>query len=85
MTPSDCEMNQPAMPRKIGCRVCMSTARLTETLGGSSEVGDASTSKQSTLNYGLYRCVEGHVTHAAFDRADGSLRVYELENGTGDG
>lgn len=71
---------RPAIPQKIGCRVCMGTAKLGEQFAEASSAGSSGDSTSGTLIYGTYHCDEGHVTHAAFDRADGSFRIDEPEN-----
>jgi hypothetical protein len=72
--------DRPRIPQKIGCRVCMSTAKLTEQFGEAASVDSAGMITPGTSSYAIYRCAEGHTTHAAFDTADGSLRIYEPEN-----
>lgn len=79
--PPDPEVDalRSGIPHRIGCRICMATASLTGQLG---EAPDSQPDGHShgTLSYAIYRCDEGHTTHAAFDSADGSLRIYEPEN-----
>jgi hypothetical protein len=78
--------DRPRIPQKIGCRVCMSTAMLTEQFGEAASIDSAGSVDSAgrralgTSSYAIYRCAEGHTTHAAFDTADGSLRIYEPEN-----
>jgi hypothetical protein len=74
------EDDRARIPEKIGCRVCMLTAKLTEQFGEAALIDPAGKTTQSTSSYAIYRCAEGHTTHAAFDTADGSLRIYESEN-----
>lgn len=76
---SEFESDYPAMPQKIGCRVCMSTARLSEHFSEAVSVESQGKPAQGKLSYGIYRCDEGHVTHAAFDHSDGGLQIYEPE------
>lgn len=77
MLVNESEEGYPAMPQKIGCRICMSTARMTEQFSEASSVDGKGDATPGKLSYGTYRCEEGHVTHAAFDHSDGSLRIYE--------
>jgi hypothetical protein len=71
---------RPRIPQKIGCRVCMLTAELSEQFGEAASVDLAGKTTLGTSSYAIYRCAEGHTTHAAFDTADGSLRIYEPED-----
>lgn len=71
---------RPLIPQKIGCRICMSTATLSEQFAEAASVDVAGGAVPGTLSYATYRCDEGHVTHAAFDSTDGSLRIYEPED-----
>jgi len=80
MTGTPIEDDRPGIPAKIGCRVCMGTAKLSERFGEAPSGGPTGKDVHGTLSFGIYRCDEGHVTHAAFDSADGSLRIYEPEN-----
>lgn len=75
-----CEEEYPVMPQKIGCRVCMSTARLTEQFSEAAAVDQHGNASPGKVKYGTYRCDEGHVTHAVFDPSDGGLRIYEPDD-----
>ncbi len=70
---------RPSIPQKIGCRLCMGTARLTELWGGDPEDLNGHAPHGSII-YGTYRCDEGHVTRAAFNPTEGSLQIEEPEN-----
>lgn len=58
----------------------MSTAKLAEQFGEAASIDSAGKMTLGTSSYAIYRCAEGHTTHAAFDTADGSLRIYEPED-----
>ncbi len=70
-------------PRKIGCRVCMSTALLTSEIGERVEEGEKVSGRHGGTIFATYNCDAGHVTHAIFDPSDGSLRIYEPDDQLG--
>jgi len=80
MTSRQSSDDLPAAPRRIGCRVCMSTAELSEQFVEAEAINLSGLGIAGTLTHATYHCPEGHVTHAVFDGADGSLKIYEPDS-----
>ncbi|MDD5542778.1 MAG: hypothetical protein PHX83_06350 [Acidobacteriia bacterium] len=70
---------RPQAPAKIACRVCMSTAEIAEQFIEAEAIDLSGLGIGGTLVHATYHCPEGHVTHAVYDSAEGSLKFNEPE------